>query len=100
MSTGLGAFVLLDSLLTIQTSQQAKQFGLKTWKLILIFSAIAGIFGMLIIINSFHGTRATHILVGVALLAEGAMKHCVVQCTTAKMINSFVLAEADKEEKG
>ena len=34
LSVGLGALVLLDSLLTIQTSKDAKQFGLQTWHMI------------------------------------------------------------------
>ena len=84
MPAGLGGLVLLDSLLTMQTAREAKQFGLKTWKMILVFSIVAGIFGALIIINPFQRIDATHVLVGVTLLAEGAMKHCVVTCTVKR----------------
>ena len=37
-----------------------------------------------IILNNLNNPLATHITVGIALLAEGLMKHCVVLCTVQK----------------
>ena len=85
LSVGLGALVLLDSLLTIQTSKDAKQFGLQTWHIILITSIIAAVFGILLIIKPFRGRLAAHIIAGGALLAEGLKNHCVVMLTVKIM---------------
>lgn len=96
MSTGLGVLVLFDSLLTIQTAHEAKKFGLETWNTILAFSVMAGIFGALIIIKPYDAVRTAHILAGVALLTEGAMKHCVVHCTV-KIMNTLPKEEENEE---
>ena len=85
LSVGLGALVLLDSLLTIQTSKDAKQFGLQTWHIILITSIIAAVFGVFLIIRPFHSQRTAHIVAGGTLLAEGLKSHCVVRLTVRIM---------------
>lgn len=71
----LGVLILLDSLLSVQTSLDARRFGLSTWKIILLFSVISGFFGVFLII------RDTVMVSGFALLAEGAMRHYIVHCT-------------------
>lgn len=85
LSVGLGALVLLDSLLTIQTSKDAKQFGLQTWHIILVTSIIAAVFGVLLIVRPFHSQRIAHVVAGGALLAEGLKSHCVVRLTVRIM---------------
>ena len=71
----LGILILLDSLLSIQTALDSKKFGLASWKYILILSMITGTFGVLIILKS------TITFAGCALLAEGVMRHYIVQHT-------------------
>ena len=71
----LGILILLDSLLSIQTALDSKKFGLASWKYILILSMITGTFGVLIILKS------TITFAGCALLAEGGMRHYIVQHT-------------------
>ncbi|MDQ9777003.1 hypothetical protein RF400_00035, partial [Acinetobacter baumannii] len=39
---GLGIFILLDSLLAVQTSFDAKRFGMTEWKWILLLSVLSG----------------------------------------------------------
>ena len=85
LSVGLGGLILLDRLLTIQTSKDAKQFGLQTWQIILITSIIAAVFGILLMIKPFRGRLAAHIVAGGALLAEGLKNHCVVMLTVKIM---------------
>ena len=75
----------MDSLLTIQTSKDAKQFGLQTWHIILITSIIAAVFGILLMIKPFRGRLATHIAAGGALLAAGLKNYCVVILTVKFM---------------
>lgn len=71
----LGILILLDSLLSIQTALDSKKFGLSSWKYILIFSMITGTFGVLVVLKS------TITFAGCALLAEGGMRHYIVQHT-------------------
>lgn len=89
MSVGLGALVLLDSLLSIQMSKDAKQFGLETWNVILTASIITGILGVLMIINPFHTRLSKHIVAGGTLLAEGFKNQCVVRYTVSTMETPF-----------
>ena len=71
----LGILILLDSLLSIQTALDSKKFGLSSWKYILIFSMITGTLGVLVILKN------TVTFAGCALLAEGSMRHYIVQHT-------------------
>lgn len=87
LSPGLGLLILIDALLRIQTSKDAKKFGLKNWYRILILSVIAGIFGILIIIKPFLRMKITYMINGWGLLAEGLMNHLLVM-ETVKVMNS------------
>ena len=89
LTPALGLLILLDAVLKLQTSKDAKVFGLRTWNRILIFSIIAGIFGVLIIVKPFQGIRITHIINGCGLLAEGIMNHLTVK-ETVKITNKRV----------
>lgn len=85
LPAGLGVLVLLDSLLSLQTSKDAKQFGLETWNVILTTSIIAAVFSVLLIVRPYHSQRAAHIVAGGTLLAEGLKNHCVVILTVKTM---------------
>lgn len=73
--SGLGILVLLDSLLSIQTSIDAKRFGLSSWSVILASSVLSGTLGVALIVTN------TQFLAGCSLLAEGFMRHYIVRCT-------------------
>lgn len=81
LSVGLGALILLDSLLSVQMSKDAKRFGLETWYVILAAAIAAGILGGVVVINPFQTTLGRHIAAGCALLAQGFKSHCVVHLT-------------------
>lgn len=81
LSPALGLLILLDAVLKIQTSKDARKFGLKTWNWILTVSIVAAIFGVLIIVRPFTGTRTSHVIAGCGLLAEGLMNHLTVKET-------------------
>lgn len=85
LSVGLGTLILLDGLLSIQMSRDAKQFGLETWYVILAASIIAGVFGGVVIISPFHTSVGQHIAAGCALLAQGVKSQCVVHYTVKSM---------------
>lgn len=73
--SGLGVLVLLDSLLSIQTSIDSKKFGLSSWPVILSSSILSGALGVALIVTN------TQLIAGCSLLAEGFMRHYIVRCT-------------------
>lgn len=89
LSPGLGALVLLDSLLSIQMSKDSRQFGLETWSVILAAAVIAGVFSVLAIISPFSARLSKHIVAGGTLLAEGFKNQCVVHYTVSTMGTRF-----------
>lgn len=72
---GVGVLILLDSLLCIQTSMDAKRFGLSSWPVMLALSILSGALGAALIVSN------TQMVTGCSLLAEGAMRHYIVHCT-------------------
>lgn len=93
LSISLGALILLDSLLTVQMSKDAKRFGLETWHVILTTAIVAGVFGGLVVIHPFQTPLLQHIIVGCALLAQGIKSHCVVLLTVKTMKNPLTMPE-------
>lgn len=73
--SAVGILILLDSLLCIQTSMDAKKFGLSSWPVILAFSILSGALGAALIVTN------TQMIAGCSILAEGLMRHYVVHCT-------------------
>lgn len=71
----VGVLILLDSLLCIQTSMDAKRFGLSSWPVMLVFSTLSGALGAALIVAN------TQTIAGCSLLAEGLMRHYIVHCT-------------------
>lgn len=73
--SAVGVLILLDSLLCIQISLDAKRFGLSSWPVILAFSILSGALGAVLIVTN------TQIIAGCSLLAEGVMRHYIIHCT-------------------
>lgn len=73
--SGVGVLILLDSLLCIQTSIDAKRFGLSSWPAMLALSILSGTLGAALIVTN------TQEAAGCSLLAEGLMRHYLVHCT-------------------
>ena len=76
----LGITILTDGLLKIQTSIDARRFGLETWWLILLAAIPAGAAGMVLMLRPSRSAQTLTILMGVALLAEGILSLCVALC--------------------
>lgn len=73
--SAVGVLILLDSLLCIQTSMDAKRFGLSSWPAMLALSILSGTLGAVLIVTN------TQMSAGCGLLAEGVMRHYIVHCT-------------------
>lgn len=84
LARGLGFLILLDSAMSIQISKDAAKFGIRTWVLLLVVSIITAMLAVLILIDPFEIGRLHHICLGLAGIAEGVMKYCVVLCTVEK----------------
>lgn len=76
----VGVFTLADSLFKIQTAVDAKRFGIRYWWGIGITALIAGIFGIILILNPFEGAVMLMIITGITLLMEGILNLCVALC--------------------
>lgn len=74
---GMGLLVLLDSLLCIQTSIDAKRFGIHAWYVILVSAILSGILGVVLSVTS------NQTIAGCSLLAEGFLRQYIVQCTVS-----------------
>lgn len=66
----VGVVSLADSVLRIQTSIDAKQFGMKKWWIILAASVAGAALGVLLLLGPWQG-RALMRLVGLTLAADG-----------------------------
>ena len=69
----LGISILLDGLFKIRIAMDSKQFGIKSWWLILALAIIAGGTGVFLIFDSVIGSRALSVLLGLTLLLEGIL---------------------------
>lgn len=82
---GLGLFMLVEALLKIQTSIDARKIGMDNWWLILLMGFITAAIGGLLIAIPLRGTSLLIRLMGLTILAYGIMNLYVVQ----KMVHIF-----------
>ncbi|MCC8104135.1 MAG: DUF308 domain-containing protein [Clostridiales bacterium] len=92
----LGLVILMDALLRVQMSLDARKFGLGLWWRILIISILTGIFGMILVIDPFGGEGATMALTGTAVLLEGVLNLCVA-VYTVKILDRFSAPPGQRE---
>lgn len=86
----IGIFVIIDGAFKLQTSKEAKQFGIDNWWLILILAALTSIAGLLLIFNPFEEMLALSVIIGIALIADGIENLCVA-IYTIKLVKRFNL---------
>lgn len=67
-----GVFILADSALRLQTSLDARHFGMKKWWVILLFSLCGAVLGTVLLLRPFQSARALIRLTGLTLAADGA----------------------------
>lgn len=90
----IGVFVLVDGALKIQTSHDARLFGLVYWWGILVFGILSCICGLLLILNPFEGASALMILLGISLIADG-IQNIWITAYTAKFIKKKDYIDAE-----
>lgn len=70
----VGIFVLVNGLFTFQTSLDSKRFGMKYWWVMLIFSVLSSLLGILLIIDPFAGAGVLTVIIGVTMMCTGVEK--------------------------
>ncbi len=68
-----GVSMIADCLFKWKTAFEAKSFGIRQWWMTLVLTITAGIVGVLVILSSVVAIQKVNILLGVSLLAEGAL---------------------------
>jgi len=77
----IGIFMLVDAALKIQTSIEAKKFGINRWIGILITAIITGVVGALLLFSPFHTTSVIVRIVGLGICVDGLMNIIVLKNT-------------------
>lgn len=83
----LGVVILVDALFKIQSSVDAKKFGLSKWWLIALFAIITVLAGIFLVIDPITAVDAATYLAGIALALEGVM-NIVVAVSAIKIVKS------------
>ncbi|MDO4363620.1 MAG: DUF308 domain-containing protein [Clostridia bacterium] len=83
----IGIMIIADSLFTLQASIDAKRFGLPRWYLLLIFSAVSVILGLVLVFKSFKSAVAITILYGLGCFFIGFEKLVSIIYTTQRIKN-------------
>lgn len=87
LGPGIGWLALLDGVLKVQMSQEAKKFGLEQWGLIAATAAATGILAVFVIVYCATAPEAPRILTALTLLSVGVMNHCVAVFTVKRPSN-------------
>ena len=69
----LGISILLDGLFKIRIAMDSRQFGIKSWWLILSLAIVTGVIGVFLIADSVIGSQILSVLLGLTLLSEGIL---------------------------
>lgn len=70
----LAVYIILESLFKIRIAQTAKEFGIRSWWLILVFALLSGFAGVLLLLRPWESAV---ILLGINLLATGVLNIAV-----------------------
>lgn len=73
LCTILGIAILADGLFKLQSSLDARRFGLSVWGALLALAVCAGIIGTFLLLHPSQSAKAMMVLMGVALLFEGLL---------------------------
>ncbi len=85
----LGISILLDGLFKIRIAMDSKQFGIKSWWLILALAIITGVIGVFLIFDSVIGAQTLSVFLGLTLLSEGVLNLYTVISTVLIVKNQM-----------
>ena len=76
-----GIPVLADGLFKIQIAMDSRQFGIRSWWLVLALAALTCAAGVVLVFRPTDGVRALTSLMGLSLLCDGVLNLSVALCT-------------------
>lgn len=76
----IGAFILVDSVLRLQTALDARHFGMEKWRVLLAAAATGAVMGALLLLLAENGRSLTRFL-GLTLLVDGGENLLACLCT-------------------
>ena len=76
----LGVEIVADGLFKVQTALDARRFGLNSWWLIMLMAVTTGIAGIAMALNPTDSAAMLSVLMGAALVAQGALNMIVALC--------------------
>lgn len=79
LSTGIGWLALLDGVLKVQMSEEARKFGLEKWNVISATAVTTSVLGAFLIIKGAVGPEAPRLLTALVLASAGTMNYCVIR---------------------
>ncbi len=85
----LGIAILLDGLFKIRIAMDSKQFGIKSWWLILALAIVTGVTGVALVFDSAVGAKVLSALLGLSLLSEGILNLYTVISTVLIVKNQY-----------
>ena len=86
----LGIVVLADGLFKLQIALDSRAFGIGKWWLIFVLAILAGALGCALVFHPGTSAQIATVLVGLALLGEGALNLSVALCTVKIVKNQHV----------
>ncbi len=84
----IGIMIIADSLFTLQASIDAKRFGLSRWYLLLVFSVLSVVLGLVLVFKSFKSAVVITILYGFGCFFIGFEKLVSIIYTTQRIKNN------------
>lgn len=73
----LGVIILVDGVFKLQTTYDAKRFGLLYWWWILILAIVTSVCGLFLIVDPFKGAISLMALMGITLTVDGIQNLCI-----------------------
>lgn len=94
----VGITFLMDGLLKIQISIDAKTFGIRQWWLIQSVALLTVVIGVLLVFRTSGSVRALMVLLGISLLADGIMNLTTVLSTVKIIHHQYPDRTIEEEE--
>lgn len=94
----VGITFLMDGLLKIQISIDAKTFGIRQWWLILSVALLTVVIGVLLVFRTSGSVRALMVLLGISQLADGIMNLTTVLSTVKIIHHQYPDRTIEEEE--
>ena len=85
----LGIAILFDALFKVRISFDSREFGIKSWWVILFMAILTGLAGIALIFDSVVGAKILTVLLGLSLLTEGILNFFTVVSTVRIIKNQF-----------